>query len=151
MAHRKFQSTFNERQGQNPEPPKFDRIVIIDDNDIDLFINESLLKDVKLAREVVCETNTEHVLNQLKHASRLSDVPDLIFIDLKLENKDGKSFLDEFTGLSDFIRSKCKIVITSGADSGMDRSRVLLNPNVILFLVKPLDAYQLKDIITATI
>ena len=120
--------------------------LVIDDNEVDLFINEALLHEIKLSREVRRELSPANMISQLKNTNKLSDVPELIILDMNMEKKDGYSFLDEFRGLSDFIRNKCKIVIVSSTDLNEDKHRVLMNPNVIRYLVKPIDAFQLKEI-----
>ena len=127
--------------------PRFKRIVIIDDNDVDLFINEVLLKEISLSQEVKRENNTANVINDLKKASRLSEIPELIFLDLNIENQNGFSFLHEFKQLSDFVRNTCKIVVVTSAEHNEEKFRILMNPNVIRLLVKPIDVFQIKDII----
>jgi response regulator of citrate/malate metabolism len=148
MSEKKIQSS-KERQSQSPKQA-LNKILIIDDNDVDLFINESLLKEVKLSREVKREISPANVISGLKKTQKLADVPDLIFIDLQVEEKSGFNFLDEFSGLSDFIRNKCKIIVIAGADNYEEKTRILLNPNVIRYLVKPLDIIQLKYILSQT-
>jgi len=127
--------------------PRFKKIVIIDDNDVDLFINEALLKEISLSQEVKRENKPANLINELKNASRLSDIPELIFLDLKIETVNGFSFLNEFKNLSDFVRNTCKIVIITSSEHNEDKFRILMNPNVIRLLIKPIDVFQIKDII----
>jgi response regulator of citrate/malate metabolism len=149
MSEKKIRSS-KDRQGQSPKQQTLNKILIIDDNDVDLFINESLLKEVRLSREVKREISPANVISQLKKTEKLADVPDLIFIDLQVEGKSGLKFLDEFSSLSDFIRNKCKIIVIAGAENYDEKSQILLNPNVIRYLVKPLDIIQLKYILSLT-
>ena len=146
MATKKIHSSTRQLQVKSTLP-RFKSVLIIDNSDVDLFINEALLNELCLSREVKHELSPSNVINQLKKADRLSDVPELIFLDLKIENKDGFSFLDEFKQLSDFIKNRCKIVIISDSHQQEDKFRILINPNVIHYLIKPLDAFQLKEII----
>ena len=127
--------------------PRFKRIVIIDDDDVDLFINEALLKELSLSQEVKRENKPVNIINELKNASRLTDIPELIFLDLKIESIEGYSFLNEFKQLSDFVRNSCKIVVVTSAEHNEDKFRILMNPNVIRLLIKPIDVFQIKDII----
>lgn len=146
MSTKKIQSTPSHQLSGRTQP-RFKRIVIINDNDVDLFINEALLNEISLSREVKRELSPANVISELKKADRLSDVPELIFLDLKMESKNGYSFLDEFKHLSDFVRNKCKIVIVTSPEHNEDKFRILMNPSVIRLLIKPLDVFQIKDII----
>ena len=143
MAHKKIQAS---PEVPGSALPRFKSVIIIDDSEVDLFINEALLNEIKLSRDVRRELSPANMISQLKNTSKLSDVPELIIFDLNMEKKDGYSFLDEFRGLSDFIRDKCKIVVVSSTDQNEDKFRVLMNPSVIKYLVKPIDAFQLKEI-----
>ena len=125
--------------------PRFDRVLLIDDNKIDLFISETIINSVQLSREIKRELSPLNAIEQLKNAERLSEVPELIFLDLKMEQMDGFAFLEQFNQLSDFIRNKCKIVVITWSEDKNDKYRALMNPNVIRFFRKPLDAYKLKD------
>lgn len=87
------------------------------------------------------------MINFLNNVTRLSDVPELIFLNLDMPNDGGFRFLEEFNNLSDFIRSKCKIVVTTTALDQDTKHKVLMNPSVVRYLVKPLDVFQLKDFI----
>ena len=148
MSTKKIQSKPSHHISGRPQP-RFKKIVIINDNDVDLFINEALLNEISLSREVKREDSPFNVISELKQTDRLSDVPELIFLDLKMESKNGYSFLDEFRLLSDFVRNKCKIVVITSAEHNEDKFRILMNPSVIRLLVKPVDVFQIKEIINS--
>lgn len=146
MSSKKIQTTVSHKLSGNPQP-RFKKIVIINDNDVDQFINQSLLKEISLSSEVKHVLSPSNLINELKRADRLSEIPELIFLDHKMECKDGFSFLKEFQLLSDFVRSKCKIVIVTSQEHNEDKIRILMNPSVVRLLIKPIDVYQIKDII----
>lgn len=129
---------------ESPEAARYESIVLIDDSDVDLFSSETLLKEIHLSKHVKREISPKSVIDNLKTAKRLDQIPELIFIDLKMKKMDGYKFLDEFNHLSDFVRKKCKIVVMSNDYAFDEKKRIMLHPNVIYFLVKPLDAFQLK-------
>jgi response regulator of citrate/malate metabolism len=147
MAQKKIQGAF--RPGQpGINPLQSNKIIVMGDDDVDQFINESLLKSINLYKEIVREISPLKVIDQLKNADRLSSVPEFIFMDVRMEAKEGMHFLEEFNKLSDFVKNKCKIVVISCSQQAMtNKSRILLNPSVSYFLVKPLDAIQLKEIL----
>lgn len=136
--------------------PKFNRVMLVDDNETELFITETILKAISIAREIRLEEDPVSVLNYLQNIERLSEVPELIFLNINMRRMNGFDFLTEFNKLSDFVKNKCKIVAISDIHNNepekvMDadvKYRVMLNPGVVRFLVRPLDVYQLKDFIT---
>ena len=146
MSIKKIQSKPSHQLSGGTQP-RFKRIVIINENDLDLFINEALFHEFSLSNEVKYELNPANLINELKKADRLSEIPELIFLDLKMENIEGFSFLDEFKNLSDFVRNKCKIIIVTSQEHNEDKFRILMNPSVIRLLIKPIDVFQIKDII----
>src|SRR5438105_1674037 len=128
MSTKKIQSPArHETPGRMQLQPKFERVLLIDDNDIDLFINETIINSIKLSKEVKRELSADSAILTLKNADRLSDVPELIFLDLKMNGVDGFSFLEEFNKLSDFIRNKCKIVVITSSEDKDDKYRALMN------------------------
>ena len=126
---------------------RLNKVVLVDDSNVDLFINESILKSISLTKEVNTSVEPEKYIDQLQNAERLSDIPELIFLDLDMEDDCGFTFLDRFAELSDFIRNKCKIVIFSSSTKKDIMVRALMHPSVIRYLVKPLDIAHLKDFI----
>lgn len=141
----KTKKAFYPTQSSNSAP--FSKVIIIDDNDVDHFINESLLHEISLSREIRRELSPANAISELKKTHKLADVPELIFFDLKMENKDGYNFLEEFRRLSDFIRDKCKIVVFAGEEKIENKHRILMNPSVIRYITKPIDVVQLKEIL----
>lgn len=127
--------------------PKFNKVILLDDSDVAFFSCETLLKEVHISREIKREISASSVINKLKSSERLSDIPELIFMDINTKKTDGFKFLDEFNNLSDFVKSKCKIVVLSNNHDLDDKKRILLHPSVIMLLHKPIDAFHLKELL----
>jgi len=127
--------------------PKFDKVMLIDDSEADLFINGTILKAMFFTKSIQEEMSSEKALNYLKEITRLSDVPDVIFLDLNMPAMDGFEFLMEFNSLPDFVRNKCKIIVVTASPLEEDRHRAMMHPNVIRYFVKPLDAFHLREFI----
>ena len=120
---------------------RFETIVLIDDNTLDLFINETILKASGIAKNVIVQSLPVDFINQLINTERLSDVPEIIFLNLEMDGLKNFDFLSEFAELSDFIRNKCKIVIITAQPV----VRLLSNTSIVRYLQKPLDVFQLKE------
>ena len=120
---------------------RFESIVLIDDDTVDLFINETILRAAGISKNVVVLSHPQDFINQLINTERLSEVPELVFLNLQMRGLENFDFLGEFSLLSDFIRSKCKIVIITAQPI----VKLLSNTSIVRYLQKPLDVFQLKE------
>lgn len=127
--------------------PRFHKVLLIDDNPTDLFINETILKSLMFSKEITTQPDPEKALEFLRSVEKLSEIPDVIFLDLNMPVMDGFGFLAEFNNLPEFIKSKCKIIVVTSSTNKEDKHKALMNKNVILYIRKPLDAFQLREFI----
>src|SRR4051812_22241244 len=94
---------------------RFNRIMVIDNSDVDFFSEKTLLNAISFSKNVDRELCPINAIEKIKKTERLNEVPELIFLQVDDNNNDGYRFLEEFNGLSDFIRNKCKIVVMSNS------------------------------------
>ena len=118
-------------------------VMIIDDNDIDNFINEKMLKSFCFSENVYTHTSVTSALEFLKNLSSIPNIPDAlipnyIFLDINMPILDGFHFLQEFNSLGyDFI-PKIKIVMLTTSLNPCDLEKTKEYKNVIAYLYKPL-------------
>ena len=127
-----------------------DMTVLIDDSDIDLFIQRRFLEVYNFSRELVTYKSAEEALDWLSRVNG-SRPPDVIFLDLNMPNVDGFGFLEGFKGLPEKVREKSRIVVLTSSNSQKDRDQVFSHQNVIQFITKPLkqaDIEELKKIVS---
>jgi response regulator of citrate/malate metabolism len=134
--------SYKKRESGNQAVP-FNHVVIVEDNEADEFVQETLITTLGLAKKIEKQKKTDEFMAQLQKVERLSEVPDLVMVSLNA--KGGHSFLDQFSSLPEFIRAKCKLIVISSAYSKDDRINALMNPNVIRYLEKPVDVVQFRD------
>jgi CheY-like chemotaxis protein len=127
--------------------PRFEKVMLIDDNEIDLFINGTILKAMSFSKEIHQENNPQKALRFLSNVEKLSDIPDIIFLDLNMPAMGGFEFLAEFNQLSEFVKNKCKIIVVTASPLKEDKHKALMYPNVIRYFIKPLDIYHLREFI----
>ena len=128
-----------------------EKTLLIDDSDIDLFIQRRFLEVYHFSTDLQLFKSVEEALNLLRNAT-VDDVPDIIFLDLNMPEADGFSFLRQFKDLPASVQSKAKIVVLTSSNSSKDRDQVFTFPNVIQFITKPLkqtDLEELSKIITS--
>ena len=128
-----------------------EKTVLIDDSDIDLFIQRRFLEVYNFSNELLLYKSAEEALGWLKNING-ETAPDIIFLDLNMPEIDGFSFLKNFKELSEKIILKSKIVVLTSSNSSKDREQAFSFKNVIQFITKPLkqtDIEELKKLITA--
>jgi two-component system nitrate/nitrite response regulator NarL len=125
----------------NPESVEF--VVLIDDSDIDLFVQRRFIELSGFARRVITFRSSREALNYLSD-SNLKEHPDLIFLDLNMPEVDGFSFLEQYN--SRVTNSPTRVIILTSSSSSLDRDKAATYSNVIAFLSKPLTESNLTEI-----
>lgn len=131
---------------------KYKTIMLIDDNEIDNFINEKLIKAYYFADNIYVHTSTKSALEFLKNLEvTLSDIPhDLvpshILLDINMPILDGFHFLDEFDKFSPELKNMIKIVMLTTSLNPMDMEKSKQYKHVIKFLHKPLTESELSQL-----
>jgi CheY-like chemotaxis protein len=126
---------------------KFDRVLLIDDNDIDNFINERMITTNHFSSQVTVKNSGEAALKYLReNAENENFLPQIIFLDLNMPVMDGFAFLTEFETLPSKIKSNSKIVVLSSSISPEDINRASTNPLVMKYINKPLNEKYLAAI-----
>lgn len=126
-------------------PNKVDKTVLIDDSDIDLFIQRRFLEVYNFSNQLVSYKSANEALNWLKNING-DGVPDIIFLDLNMPETDGFMFLKNFEDLPESIKKKIKIVVLTSSNSLKDRQEVFENKNVIQFITKPIKQSDIEEL-----
>jgi len=122
-----------------------DKTVLIDDSDIDLFIQRRFLEVYNFSNQLVSYKSAEEALNWLKGINGEA-APDIIFLDLNMPEVDGFAFLKSFTQLPEKIKNKARIVVLTSSNSLKDREQAFENKNVIQFITKPLKQSDIEEL-----
>lgn len=124
---------------------QFNRVMIIDDDEIDLFIIGKMIKQCNFSDEIIAKNNCKEALNFLsKECKNSMNLPDFIFCDLFMPLQNGHDFLEEFSKKSKVVKSKCKVIIVSVIINEEVIQKLLKNDYVYTFLQKPLTVKALN-------
>jgi CheY-like chemotaxis protein len=122
------------------------RIILIDDNEIDLLLHERLITLQQISRTVLSFTSANKALEFLSSNISLHRIPPtIILLDIQMPEMDGFEFLTAFDAYPAKIKSQCYIVMVSSSLDYGDINRTNANPLVIKLLKKPLLAKDLKE------
>ncbi|WMJ72722.1 response regulator [Cytophagaceae bacterium ABcell3] len=127
---------------------KLNCVLLVDDDQINNFINESMIRRMNLADKVKITLNGEEALLYLaKHGSQFdSDFPELIILDQHMPEMEGAEFLELFNQINANNDKKAKIVVLTASDNP-DIKEKLQSLGVRDFLIKPLTEEKLKKVI----
>ncbi|MBS1526845.1 MAG: response regulator [Bacteroidetes bacterium] len=115
------------------------RLVIIDDDPIHHKIVQYMLTKNELGKETTYAYDGNLVLDYLyENRTKISALPDFIFLDLYMPNNSGWDFLNGFQELYRSLKKEIKIYIVSSSIFQMDINRSKSYPFVTTYISKPL-------------
>ncbi len=129
---------------------KYQQALLIDENEIDNFINERMITSCNFAERVIVKNSGPAALEYLKQVlANKETLPEIIFLDLNMPVMDGFGFLEEFDIIfKEYgnIKEDCKIIVLSSSISPVDIDRASTNPYVYKYINKPLSEKYLDAI-----
>lgn len=134
---------------------KIERLLFIDDDTISLYLCQTLIDELGIAREVKTfdspQVALEHIQQHYSDCStQLEACPDVLFVDVKMPLMDGFEFVEELEKLKTrgVDRSRFLIVLLSASLDERDRQKaLLLGDQVFDFLEKPLKKEDVTNLV----
>jgi CheY-like chemotaxis protein len=127
--------------------PKFEKVMIIDDNNIDLYITKRLIIKNNFGKNVLEYTAATEALKYLQdNQYNIPMLPLIIFIDIYMPGMSGFEFLEAYDKLPSTLKKYCKVFIISSTIDENDIERSRLDKNLTAFQVKPITKEFLNSI-----
>jgi CheY-like chemotaxis protein len=127
--------------------PKFETVMIIDDNTIDLYISSRLIIKNYFGKKVLEYSDAKEALKYLQeNQDNIAALPHVIFVDIYMPLMSGFEFLEEYDKLPVPLKDNCKTYIISSTINDDDIMRARRDKNVISFQVKPISKEFLNRI-----
>ncbi len=126
---------------------KYSHVLLIDDNQIDNLINRKIMEVSGFAQKITTLASVNLALEWLQSIKDVQEeVPELIFLDIRMPELNGFDFLEEFEKLPNEVKEKSKIYMLSSSLNPSDLNKISINQHVAKFLSKPLTQEQLATI-----
>ena len=127
----------------------FKKVMVIDDNEIDRYIANRNITKYSFAEEVITMESSRAALNFLGSCKDAPEqLPQLIFLDIRMPEIDGFGFLEEYEKLPDTVKQNCIIMMLTTSLNPSDHERAKNNQYVNRFLNKPLDKDKIESLIS---
>lgn len=130
---------------------KYTNVMLIDDNELDNFINEKTIEAHYFAQKIYSNTSGKSAMEFLNNLVTMGDnfsevYPEVIFIDLNMPMIDGFQFIEHFKKGAEARLQKPKLVILTSSVYHEDRQKAMSISKDIIFLNKPLTKDMLETI-----
>src|SRR5687768_17352737 len=95
---------------------KYRSIMLIDDNEMDNFINRRMIAASNITENIYIHNGARSAIEFLKNMEKISEdisqaFPEVIFLDIDMPLMDGFAFLDEFDKMKEETKKHCKIIM----------------------------------------
>ena len=123
---------------------KYNKIVLIDDNDTINFYNEDIVEETGLFNEIQIFDCGKDAIEYFKNTPS-AEYPTLVLLDIKMPDYDGFEVLDEIEDLDGFEDLKISMLTTSQHKRDIEKHKRYTN--IVDFIEKPLTEEKLLKLI----
>lgn len=126
----------------------YKKTLIIDDSEMDLLVNQMIIKTANLSKETITKNNGKegwlYLSNLLKE--KPEELPDLILLDINMPEMNGFEFLSKFEQEA-ALTKYCKVIVISSSEDMEDLQKASQFKCVANYVVKPLEIASIKKLV----
>ncbi len=127
---------------------KFKRILLVDDDQITNFLNETLLKDLNIADHISIANDGQEALDFVKmncvNDKDVTNCTDIILLDLNMPVMDGFEFLEKYYELGLDTPISIILLTTSSNQRDVERAKIF---DIKGYINKPLTEAKIKEVL----
>src|SRR5438093_802121 len=127
--------------------PRYKTVMVIDDTQVDRYIAERNIIKYGFAEKVICMDSANTALKYLEGVLNEEELPQYIFLDIRMPEVDGFGFLEKYALLPPPVKQNCIVMMLSTSLNPGDHERAKNNQYVKRFLNKPLTKEKLETIL----
>jgi CheY-like chemotaxis protein len=120
-------------------------IMLIDDNKIDNFFHERVIKKCDAARNVITKESGREALDYITDEDKPQ--PELIFLDINMPGMNGWEFIEVYKRLDAKFHKSMIVVMLTTSENPDDIDRAMMNGLLADFKSKPLTREMLESVI----
>jgi CheY-like chemotaxis protein len=126
---------------------RFESVMIIDDNRIDLYIASRMITKNNFGKKVLQYSSAIEALKYLQeNQENISQLPEVIFVDIYMPGMSGFEFMKKYDKLSTTLKNLCKVFIISSSIDEQDVTRANNDKNIVAMKEKPITKEFLSDL-----
>lgn len=124
---------------------KYSTVMIIDDSEMDNFLNKMILETINYAEMIITYTNPSLALKYFEETALdpQKRIPEIVFLDINMPIMNGFAFLEEFKKVPEKVKKQVKFYVISSSDDPEDLDKIKGHDNIIKYLYKPLDKREI--------
>ncbi|MBC8112537.1 MAG: response regulator [Verrucomicrobia bacterium] len=123
----------------------FQKVLPVDDDETDLFINKRIIELAHFAAQVVCHNLGKDALAYL-FSLPTAKHPEIIFLDLNMPILNGFGVLKSLEHLAESFPVRSKIYMLTSSLSPIDRTQAQQHKCISQYLIKPISEEILYEI-----
>jgi len=126
---------------------KFDTVMIIDDNAIDLYVTSRMILKNNFSKKVLEFSLAQNALQYLQdNQNNTALLPQVLLVDIYMPMMSGFEFMEAYDKLPDTFKNNSKTYIVSSSLDENDISRAKNDRNITAFHEKPVNKDFLDSI-----